>query len=549
MQTALIGSEDRISPELKEKGNLDDQDYEAFIGRVRKRFRENCKRGPLFRTNISGEEIWNWYLSGFEPSEQKYHNCKACKHFITRYGGLVTIDEVGRVESAVWHSADIPQEYYRSIFIITSRVLTSKIQGVFLSETSTLGIPVTNQWTHMSLILPGELVYKKTILDASQREAQKAQDFQTVWRALSEYSLEVLNQAVTLLEADTLYRSEKVLGPVKWLRDLKVLQCDSRSDENARTFRNKLWRAVALAPDGFCHPRSAVTSTLLDDLIQGLPFEEVKRRWEEKMHPLQYQRPQAAPTEGNIKQAEEIVAKLGIARSLERRFARLDEIETIWKPTELFEAQGDGSVFGHLLKKEVKELETFGQKMTWVKFRSEVLPKAKSIQYQTIFNRESFTGILTAVHVDAPSILKWDSEDRRNPFSWYLYHGGSTPETWALPTRRWVDVTAVTLQPDLWFGATHRHFGESVILILKGCVDTNYAPGTVNMGACLFPEILRGELHGVRSTIEAHSRKTRLQGYEQASACGLMLGKDANAMLRVHYGSGIVAQIQIDRWD
>lgn len=86
MQTALIGSEDRISPELKEKGNLDDQDYEAFIGRVRKRFRENCKRGPLFRTNISGEEIWNWYLSGFErldTLEELVAKCRTYEEALT----------------------------------------------------------------------------------------------------------------------------------------------------------------------------------------------------------------------------------------------------------------------------------------------------------------------------------------------------------------------------------------------------------------------------------------------------------------------------------
>lgn len=35
------------------------------------------------------------------------------------------------------------------------------------------------------------------------------------------------------------------------------------------------------------------------------------------MNPLQYQRPQAAPSAGNVAQAERIVEKLGIANSLE----------------------------------------------------------------------------------------------------------------------------------------------------------------------------------------------------------------------------------------
>ena len=70
--------------------------------------------------------------------------------------------------------------------------------------------------------------------------------------------------------------------------------------------------------------------TLLEDLATGMDFATVSARFAAKMHPLKYLRPQAAPRAGNIADAEKIVAKLGIARSLERRFARIDEIETLW---------------------------------------------------------------------------------------------------------------------------------------------------------------------------------------------------------------------------
>ena len=47
------------------------------------------------------------------------------------------------------------------------------------------------------------------------------------------------------------------------------------------------------------------------------------------MDPLKYQRPQVTPGTGNVARAEEIVEKLGIATSLKRRFARLEELQTI----------------------------------------------------------------------------------------------------------------------------------------------------------------------------------------------------------------------------
>ena len=111
-----------------------------------------------------------------------------------------------------------------------------------------------------------------------------------------------LAQALKLLKSEALYRSEKVLGQAQWLYDLH------RALPSRRNRDHVLWRAVAAAPAGFCHPRSSMIGTLLEDLAAGMPFDDVSRRFAEKMHPLLYQRPQAAPSAGNIAQAEKIVA-------------------------------------------------------------------------------------------------------------------------------------------------------------------------------------------------------------------------------------------------
>jgi hypothetical protein len=68
--------------------------------------------------------------------------------------------------------------------------------------------------------------------------------------------------------------------------------------------------------------------TLLEDIHVGLPFDDFKAKFAAKMHPLQYQRPQAAPKVGAIAQAEKLVEQLGIVRSLKRRFARLDDLDS-----------------------------------------------------------------------------------------------------------------------------------------------------------------------------------------------------------------------------
>jgi hypothetical protein len=59
--------------------------------------------------------------------------------------------------------------------------------------------------------------------------------------------------------------------------------------------------------------------TLLEDIEEGLDFGDVSRKFASKMHPLQYQRPQAAPSVGNIEESEKIVAKLSTGEPMGER--------------------------------------------------------------------------------------------------------------------------------------------------------------------------------------------------------------------------------------
>ena len=52
-------------------------------------------------------------------------------------------------------------------------------------------------------------------------------------------------------------------------------------------------------------------------------------------------------------------------------------------------------------------------------------------------------------------------------------------------------------------------------------LDLHYSDGGVGAGCALFPEIIRSELHGVRSVIEAYSKRNGISGYSDASACGI----------------------------
>jgi hypothetical protein len=77
-------------------GNVEDAEYDAYLARVNARFVGNAA-GPLFTTDVDG--LWDAYLTSFDDAHRQHHNCHACRHFIERWAGLVTIDERGLVKA------------------------------------------------------------------------------------------------------------------------------------------------------------------------------------------------------------------------------------------------------------------------------------------------------------------------------------------------------------------------------------------------------------------------------------------------------------------
>lgn len=522
-------------------------DYETLVRDVGSRFAQAT--GPLFLVEVP--DIWERYLAGFEEGLRQYHNCHACRAFIEHAGRLVTIDERGSKHSAIWHREAAAGTPYEASFAAMREAVekpSATITSVFLFAGTRLGEQTKGrcknddgEWSHLFCDLPAERAYRGKALTAWQAAAEKTEDVKNVRRALGEFSLELLEQAVQLLNSDALYRSEKVAGPVEWLRDLKVATEETK-DQRVRA--NLIWRAVAAAPAGFCHPRASMAGTLLEDLATGKGFEWAASRFKAKMHPLQYQRPQAAPSEGAIAAAEKLVEQLGIARSLERRFARIDEIQTIWRPT-VTEKPAPEGVFSHLRFKgqEIPALSVPGKPITWEKFAATVLPGARRIEVKSP-HVGNYCAFLTAVHDDAPPVLQWDSAERRNPFSLYVYHNGSPAHQWRIIAGTWREVSAVSLRPSRWQPGFDHH-GEGALLVLPGCVDTRE-----NSGNALFPGTLRSDLHGARAVIERYSATAKVQGREEASACGLMVSKGAMGVrVRVHGAANIVTEYQIDRWE
>lgn len=404
---------------LKEDGDR----YPVFEKAIKDYFTSLVNKDTaLFTTDI--ENLWEVYLNNLPENEgrgRQHYNCSACRHFIQKYGSLVRINEDGEIESVLW-TENVPEFFKKSATELRKAVSKSNVKGVFLSDIRILGTPKTGIWNHLCATLPVEKVNKSRVKTAGQLMAEKLEDYRILNGALQEYSLDVVNQAVELLKTEALYRSEKCLGVAKWFKELHEKVLNSKNEKGKQ---NIIWFFAATAPTGFCHIKSSMIGTLLDDIASGMDFESVSRRFADKMSPANYMRSQTAPTQGNIEQAEKIVEKMGIANSLKRRYAAFDEIPNLlWKnnyKTKEEQAVKKTGIFSDIIPK-IKSNNAINTKlpttvMTWEKFQRTVLDEAENIEVK-VDNTNRLMALVTASDKDAENILQWD-----NTFSWY-YHGG-----------------------------------------------------------------------------------------------------------------------------
>lgn len=501
---------------------------------------------PLFTTDADPQSLWDGYLLNLPAERRQHYNCNCCRRFLQKYGGLLTPGTgEGEMVPVVWGEPEAVPTFFRdAVNSLSGMLKRAKVTGVFLSSEPEWGQPRTGNWSHLCGKPPS--VFKSPVKTAEQAMAEKKQDFQILSHSLADYSVEVVAEALRVLQQDALYRSEKAVAVAHWFHDLH----QKLKGKAGPARSNLIWQAVATAPVGFCHVRTTVISTLLDDIAAGLPFDAISGRWKQKLHPLQYQRPTAAPAVGAIEQAEKLVEKLGLAPAFSRRFAALsDVLLKWWEPPQQREAvPATGGLFDHLRPDRalVNKLDLPPVPVTWAKFQRTVLPLARRVEV-LLPHRGAFYGLVTAADPAAPPLLQWDGLEgqKRNPVSWYFYSNGSAPSHWNLTGGSWVPVAAVFPPPTQWQQPEKfKHHGDKVFFALSGCWDSNSA----GAGLGLFPECLRSELHGVRAVLEAHSRRGAIAGAEAGTANGFAFDGKQSLTVRVDTDAGRQQHV-IDRFD
>lgn len=497
-------------------------------------------KGPLFTT--TADNLFHAYISHLPVESQGHYRCHACKDFVNKYLSLVTIDERS-IARPVFSDRDVPPFFKPAFAALWAIVAAAKVTSVFVTDKVVWGSPVTEAWTHLAGT-PNKgdkhiFFDRPATRSAGQHKAALTEGFHMVKKALEEISQSAADEAHRILASGHLRNSEIAVEQAKWFKELPARGL------NGIHRTHSLWRSVATSPEAFWHVRSNMLGTLLDALLKGESFAQISGSWAKKVAPLQYLRPQAPPSSGTVKRAEEIFAQLGLGPSLQRRFAkRTDILETFWEPRGPQEEPRGPGLFGHLetkdgVKSKVDAVELPRRVMTWAKFARDILPGAKKLQVVLDHYTGPYFGLTAAVNPLAPPLFKWDNNpERRNSVSGFFVVGGSAPALWSLQQNAVVDVKAIVRPPDEWFTPAPM---TKAFFVLDGA---RYALADQQHNG-IFPACIRKELHEVRAVIEAFSKTEILHGAQEGDANGLAFGFDGFQINLIVDGD----KITLDRWE
>lgn len=489
----------------------------------------------LYTVDTTG--LFEAYLGGFPSAqERQFHNCNSCRRFIETYGGLVTIDATGKCQSVMWDFTPAAQEFVQPVRNMLAAVDMAAVTGVFYTREVQWGIPRNHSrkhghdWDHFFVLPDPKFVSRDRLKTPHELRMLAQETYDMLGRAVAEFSPEVINTASMLLRSDSRARQERFMKP---LQDFQQAQAILRAKSTRPEAR---WHFTATQPN-VARIRSSVVGQLLQDLSSGVESAAALKAFMQRVDPNYYMRTQSAPKAGNLKQAEDVVQKLGLAEAVERRFARFDEVRGLaWTPKSTYE-KAVGGIFAKLYPKPEAKALTKGQTMTWLKFVHEVLPGAESITYIVPAARKPYAHI-TACAVDGQSSLfKWGHE-----YSLYRWASGTLPIDFALNAGQEVTVKAIGLLPHMWDDLNSPQQGAFVYL------DEGQDLEASNAGLGLHPDTLRPDLHSVRASIEHLSKAGTLKGLPGAAGLKITKGEPINIELVVTSG-GLRIQYTIDRWD
>lgn len=384
----------------------------------------------LFILDTQKEFLWMAYMESFpEGAVRQEFNCVNCKHFITRYGALVSVDENYKIHS-YWEDVHAEGMFAKVVDNMLQVLKNTKIRNAFVTEETTMGCKCNQQilpskeiitWNHFYATPTSNLIMDKSQTPTFRAGAKSSHD---VWiRTLSEINYNSVQTVLDLIADDNLYRGDTYLRQVSALKTA----LDTIENKHLEGFEldNYAWISSCVLPDAVTHILNSAIGQLLKDITDTNNVESSVKKFEAMVAPYNYKRPKGIITKTQVENAYKTVVELGYEDSLERRHAKVEDIsieDVIFVNRETRKRMLGG--FDSLMNetsntsKTATDFEKTAIPTTMEEFLNNIVSKASKLElfFDNKLNNNLVT--LTApVNKEAPSMFKWN-----NGFAW-AYNG------------------------------------------------------------------------------------------------------------------------------
>lgn len=423
-----------------------------FSKSIQEQFNKMSDTGKLFRSKMTGQEVWDLYLANFEEGddpvfrdpESSEHNCNHCKNFIRRYGNIVAVDSDFNIMTIF----DVPlldiEDEYKSVAITLSKKLRNKgIRDVFFEtfdslnslpyeackrtarkfrlgtdknvkrytkeEAELYGVVKPNEirtFNHFFLDIP------KKWVDMTGRSVESLMsDYRSsknvFKRGMEEITLDALNLVKDLISQNSLLNADSHLKKVT-----EYIKFKEEYDQLSKRHKDN-WCWVKSYQLPFAKFRNELIGVLCTDLSTGVDLNKACLDWNKRVDPANFMKATAPITEAQKKKDVKIIEDLGYMASFTRRLATLEDI----KASEIKHMNvGDGklksgSIFDVVKTTPKKATKVDTKKVKEVSiedFMENILPKCTSVE---AYLEPKHEGNLVTMFTS-------EDEDVKNPFAW-----------------------------------------------------------------------------------------------------------------------------------
>lgn len=420
---------------------------------IQAQFDKMCQTGKLFRSKVSGQRLWELYISSFgndpvfRDPESSVHNCNLCNNFIRRYGNIVAVDDELNIMSMF--DIEAPDEFRTSMKAMSNALKSSYIGEVFFEtfielnslpyESCTkkndkfkLGIDknfkryTKEEAEKYGVVKPDEIrtfnhfcIYlPKQFVDMSGKSVESLmgeyRDAKNVFqRAMEEIPLDTLNLVRDLINQDSLLDGKTHLYKVEQFIPL------AQEYGSVSSMKRDAWLWTKSYKLPFAKFKNELIGVLCSELAEGKELNDACQAWNKRVDPVNYMKATAPITKKQIEEAQKFVEENGYVESFNRRMATIDDI----KASEILHVNvGKGEIQSVSIFDSVKSTSTRHKRSEFdgieevsiEKFMKDILPTCTSVEAYLLNRHEKHLVSLTTANVDdSKLIFKWS-----NNYSW-----------------------------------------------------------------------------------------------------------------------------------